>query len=126
MNQLMVRGHAQGTWKLAQFGHWLLYAAIVVTLLAVSDAALAQSSGAGMINFPIVDQVLCGFIQYSRSRLAPLIAVIVVAFAVIGHWLGEGRMWSALMYAGLGLGVILGIGSIVSRMEGVSLGSACF
>lgn len=89
-------------------------------LLGLSAEASASTS---MMSFPIIDDILCGFLAYSRTKLAPLIAVIVIIFSVVGHWLGSGKMWSTLLYVGLGLGLILGIGTAVANFTGV--GNSC-
>lgn len=97
---------------------------IAVLLACVGTEAMAQSSGAAsMMSFPLIDDFLCGFLSYSRTRLAPMVAVIVIVFSVVGHWLGSSKMWGTLLYVGLGLGVILGIGTVVANYTGV--GSSC-
>ena len=95
--------------------------ALACALLAFAAAVRADT--AGSFSFPIVDAILCGFWSYSRLRLAPLIAAIVVVFSVVGQWLGHGRMWSTLLYVGLGLGIILGIGSLIATQTGA--GASC-
>jgi len=91
-------------------------------LMAIATAARADT-GSGTFSFPIVDSILCGFWAYSKTRLAPMIAAIVVLFSVVGQWLGHGRMWSVLLYIGLGLGIILGIGALIATQTGV--GASC-
>ena len=90
-------------------------------LLALASAARADTGGS--FSFPIVDSILCGFWSYSKTRLAPMIAAIVVLFSVVGQWLGHGRMWAVLLYIGLGLGIILGIGALIATQTGV--GASC-
>ena len=98
--------------------------ALACALLAIAVAARADTAGGnGTFSFPIVDAILCGFWSYSKTRLAPMIAAIVVVFSVVGQWLGHGRMWSTLLYIGLGLGIILGIGSLIATQTGV--GASC-
>jgi hypothetical protein len=100
--------------------------ALASVLLAVAIAFAARADTAGgsnAFNFPIVDSILCGFWSYSKTRLAPMIAAIVVIFSVVGQWLGQGRMWSTLLYIGLGLGIILGIGSLIATQTGA--GASC-
>jgi len=98
--------------------------ALSCVLLAIAVAARADTvGGSGTFSFPIVDAILCGFWSYSKTRLAPMIAAIVVVFSVVGQWLGHGRMWSTLLYIGLGLGIILGIGSLIATQTGV--GASC-
>lgn len=109
MNSLKSRNH-----------RWPLLAACV--LMALATAARADT-GSGSFSFPIVDSILCGFWAYSKTRLAPMIAAIVVLFSVVGQWLGHGRMWSVLLYIGLGLGIILGIGALIATQTGV--GASC-
>lgn len=101
--------------------HRMLAVAALATLLAcVGTDAMAQST---TMSFPLIDDFLCGFLSYSRTRLAPMVAVIVIVFSVVGHWLGNSKMWGTLLYVGLGLGVILGIGTVVANYTGV--GSSC-
>jgi hypothetical protein len=93
-------------------------------LLAIAWTARADvAGGSNAFSFPIVDSILCGFWSYSKTRLAPMIAAIVVIFSVVGQWLGHGKMWSTLLYIGLGLGIILGIGTLISTQTGV--GASC-
>jgi hypothetical protein len=77
----------------------------------------AQSN---VIAFPVIDQLLCGFISYSKSKLAPYIAVLCVTLSVIGHWLGMSRLWGALLYVAMGLGLIMGIGTVITNATGAS------
>ena len=93
------------------------------SLLALACVAHAQAGGGETFSFPIVDSILCGFWPYSKTRLAPMIAAIVVLFSVVGQWLGHGRMWSVLLYIGLGLGIILGIGALIAAETGA--GASC-
>lgn len=95
---------------------WVVAAAFV--LLA---AWPVQAHAASVFNgFPLVDDVLCGFFAYSRTKLAPMIAGIVLVFSVVGHWLGSGKMWSTMLYVGLGLGIVLGAGSALASYTGVA------
>jgi hypothetical protein len=100
---------------------WTWFALAGGTLLAMASAARADSGNS--FSFPIVDSILCGFWSYSKTRLAPMIAAIVVLFSVVGQWLGHGRMWAVLLYIGLGLGIILGIGALIATQTGV--GASC-
>jgi len=100
----------------------LLMLTLLAMLVLSSGAVHAQSTG-NVMNFPIIDEFLCGFISYSKNRLAPMIAIIVVIFSIVGHWLGSGKMWNVLLYVGLGIGVILGIGSVIARYS--SLAQSC-
>lgn len=92
-----------------------LITAIVMLFMMAPDFAHAQSSGGGGFNFPVVDDLICGFISYSKGKLAPLIAAAVIIFAILGQWLGMGKMWGTLMYVGIGLGVILGIMTFIGK-----------
>ncbi|HEX4510553.1 MAG TPA: hypothetical protein VH328_10750 [Burkholderiaceae bacterium] len=92
-------------------------------LMTLASIVHAQTSGGDTFSFPIVDSILCGFWAYSKTRLAPMIAAIVVLFSVVGQWLGHGRMWSVLLYIGLGLGIILGIGALIAAETGA--GASC-
>jgi uncharacterized membrane protein YuzA (DUF378 family) len=71
----------------------------------------------------VVDEIVCGFVSYARSKLAPMLAVGVVILAIIGHWLGVAKMWSQILYVGIGLGVIMGIATAFARYG--SMGSTC-
>jgi hypothetical protein len=73
---------------------------ILVTHLANSHAQTTN------ISFPVIDQLMCGFISYSKSKLAPYIAVLSIMIGVIGHWLGMNR--------------IMGIGSVVTSATGAT------
>src|ERR1700753_3274868 len=75
---------------------------LVAGLMALVTSAQADTDGT-IFTFPIVVSILCGFWSYSKTRLAPMIAAIVVLFSVVGQWLGHARMWSVLHYIGLGL-----------------------
>jgi hypothetical protein len=88
-----------------------------LALLAAPEPAHAASVFNG---FPLVDDVLCGFFAYSRTKLAPMIAGVVLVFSVVGHWLGSGKMWSTMLYVGLGLGIVLGTGSALASYTGVA------
>ncbi|ARN21413.1 hypothetical protein [Piscinibacter gummiphilus] len=95
---------------------WLVAAAFLLLL-----AWPVQAHAASVFNgFPLVDDVLCGFFAYSRTKLAPMIAGIVLVFSVVGHWLGSGKMWSTMLYVGLGLGIVLGAGSALASYTGVA------
>jgi hypothetical protein len=98
---------------------WIAFAG--AGLLALASTANADTGNS--FSFPIVDSILCGFWSYSKTRLAPMIAAIVVLFSVVGQWLGHGRMWAVLLYIGLGLGIILGIGALIATQTGV--GASC-
>lgn len=95
--------------------------AIGVLMLVAPEHAYAQSTG--NLDLPIVDNMICGFIGYTRSKLAPMVAVAVVILSIIGHWLGVSKMWSQFLYVGVGLGVIMGILTAVGNMSGI--GSSC-
>lgn len=96
--------------------------ALLAALLAVAVACVPTSAHAASVfnGFPLVDDVLCGFFAYSRTKLAPMIAGIVLVFSVVGHWLGSGKMWSTMLYVGLGLGIVLGAGSALASYTGVA------
>ena len=99
----------------------LILGSIVLTLMVMHGSAHAQTTTS--VDFPVVDNILCGFISYCKGKLAPMIAVVVITLSVVGHWLGSGKMWSVLLYVGLGLGLILGIGSAVANYS--SMASSC-
>jgi hypothetical protein len=85
-------------------------------LLQLNDS-FAQTTN---FSFPVMDQLMCGFISYSKSKLAPYIAVLSVMIGVIGHWLGMSRIWGLLLYVSMGLGLIMGIGSVVTSATGAT------
>lgn len=96
-------------------------AGLLALLAAVLCAVPLDAHAASVFNgFPLVDDVLCGFFAYSRTKLAPMIAGIVLIFSVVGHWLGSGKMWSTMLYVGLGLGIVLGAGSALASYTGVA------
>jgi hypothetical protein len=110
--------------KTRSVGQCAVRLALAAGLLAMAWVARADAGGgSNAFSFPIVDSILCGFWAYSKTRLAPMIAAIVVIFSVVGQWLGHGKMWSTLLYIGLGLGIILGIGALISTQTGV--GASC-
>ena len=111
----VARGHDRTRRRAALAGLSVLAAASV--LLAWPEPAQAASVFNG---FPLVDDVLCGFFAYSRTKLAPMIAGVVLVFSVVGHWLGSGKMWSTMLYVGLGLGIVLGTGSALAAYTGVA------
>jgi hypothetical protein len=88
---------------------------VFVIIISYSEVIFAQST---TLTFPVIDQLMCGFIVYSKSKLAPYIAVICVVITVIGHWLGITKIWGALLYISIGLGLIMGIGSIITSVTG--------
>ena len=96
--------------------------AATMLMLASALVLLPQTAQAASVfnGFPLVDDVLCGFFAYSRTKLAPMIAGIVLIFSVVGHWLGSGKMWSTMLYVGLGLGIVLGAGSALASYTGVA------
>lgn len=97
-------------------------AAAALLVLASALVLVPQPAEAASVfnGFPLVDDVLCGFFAYSRTKLAPMIAGIVLVFSVVGHWLGSGKMWSTMLYVGLGLGIVLGAGSALASYTGVA------
>lgn len=98
-----------------------LAAAALLVLASASVLVPQPAEAASVFNgFPLVDDVLCGFFAYSRTKLAPMIAGIVLVFSVVGHWLGSGKMWSTMLYVGLGLGIVLGAGSALASYTGVA------
>ena len=96
---------------------WVLLPLLTLLLSLCPEPAHAASVFNG---FPLVDDVLCGFFAYSRTKLAPMIAGVVLVFSVVGHWLGSGKMWSTMLYVGLGLGIVLGTGSALASYTGVA------
>jgi hypothetical protein len=96
-------------------------AALFTAWMLVPEAAWAQWGGG--ISFPVLDTLFCQFISYSKSKLAPYIAVLVIIIGVIGHWLGATKVWGALLYVAIGLGVIMGIGSVIANATGA--GASC-
>jgi hypothetical protein len=88
---------------------------LFIFTLIVSSNTEAQTSN---ITFPVIDQLMCGFIVYSKSKLVPYIAVLCVVISVIGHWLGMTKIWGALLYISMGLGLVMGIGSVISGVTG--------
>ncbi len=87
----------------------------IIVIIFYAQEIFAQSTA---LTFPVIDQLMCGFIVYSKSKLAPYIAVICVVITVIGHWLGITKIWGALLYISIGLGLIMGIGSIITNVTG--------
>lgn len=98
------------------------HAPLAIGLLVAAVLCLPVDAHAASVfnGFPLVDDVLCGFFAYSRTKLAPMIAGIVLIFSVVGHWLGSGKMWSTMLYVGLGLGIVLGAGSALASYTGVA------
>ena len=90
---------------------------IFLVLLFQLNDSFAQTTN---FSFPVIDQLMCGFISYSKSKLAPYIAVLSVMIGVIGHWLGMSRIWGSLLYVSMGLGLIMGIGSVVTSATGAT------
>ena len=88
---------------------------ILIILILHSKLAFGQTT---TISFPVIDQLMCGFIVYSKGKLAPYIAVLCVVISVIGHWLGMAKIWGALLYVSMGLGLIMGIGSVITSVTG--------
>lgn len=107
---------------MAPTGHLSRQSSLAVCLLVAAVLCLPVDAQAASVfnGFPLVDDVLCGFFAYSRTKLAPMIAGIVLIFSVVGHWLGSGKMWSTMLYVGLGLGIVLGAGSALASYTGVA------
>jgi len=95
----------------------LLITTICFLLSLFSLSATAQSM---TISFPVIDQLMCGFIIYTKGKLAPYIAVLCIVISVIGHWLGMTKIWGSLLYISMGLGLIMGIGSVITSATGTS------
>jgi uncharacterized membrane protein len=95
-------------------------ALVVMGVVLVSASASAM---AATMNFPIIDDLLCGFNNYLRNRFAPMIGAIVIIMSMIGHWLGAGKVWAVLMYVGMGLGLIFAIGGLIASYT--SAGASC-
>jgi hypothetical protein len=87
--------------------------------MAIPQTAWAETS----FSFPVLDDMMCGFIAYAKSKLAPYIAVLAIIVGVIGHWLGATKVWGLLLYVILGLGIIMGIGAAVVQATGS--GASC-
>lgn len=102
--------------KLSQFEviFKTIFFTLLLTHLAISHAQTTN------ISFPVIDQLMCGFISYSKSKLAPYIAVLSIMIGVIGHWLGMNRIWGVLLYVSMGLGLIMGIGSVITSATGAT------
>ncbi len=106
-----------------RFRNYITSSFLVIALwLLVPDQAYAQA-GANLFEFPVLDEFFCGFIAYSKSRLAPYIAVLTIIIGVIGHWLGATKVWGLLLYVVLGLGIIMGIGAAIVRAT--NAGTTC-
>jgi hypothetical protein len=102
-----------------QYGGWIKVFLICVGVIICLDPILSYAQS-NVISFPVIDQLMCGFISYSKSKLAPYIAVLCVTLSVIGHWLGMSRLWGALLYVAMGLGLIMGIGTVITNATGSS------
>jgi hypothetical protein len=95
--------------------NWLVVICMMAAICLVMFAPQPAFAADSIFNFPIVDEFMCGFISYSRGKLAPMIAVGVIVFAIIGHWLGMSKMWGSFLYVGIGFGVIMGIVTAFGR-----------
>ncbi|MEI7738780.1 MAG: hypothetical protein WCJ99_08605 [Betaproteobacteria bacterium] len=95
----------------------LLITTICLLLSLFSLSATAQSMA---MSFPVIDQLMCGFIIYTKGKLAPYIAVLCIVISVIGHWLGMTKIWGSLLYISMGLGLIMGIGTVITSATGTS------
>lgn len=84
----------------------------LIALMVIPEAAWANMS------FPIIDDLMCSFISYSKSRLAPYVACLCVIIGVVGHWLGAAKIWGTLLFIALGLGIIMGIGVVIASSTG--------
>ncbi len=92
----------------------------VAGLLVIPNLAHAQFGSGTALNFPILDDLFCGFISYSKHKLAPYVAVSAIIAGVIGHWLGATKIWGTLLYVALGIGLIMGIGVIIGNATGAA------
>lgn len=93
----------------------LMSITFLICLIFYLTDSIAQTT---TISFPVIDQLMCGFISYSKSKLAPYVAVLSVMIGVIGHWLGMNRIWGMLLYISMGLGLIMGIGTVITSATG--------
>lgn len=98
----------------------LVACAALTALVVYPNLAHAQFSSVGGLSFPILDDLFCGFITYSKGKLAPYVAVSAVIAGVIGHWLGAAKIWGTLLYVALGIGLIMGIGVIIASATGAA------
>ena len=94
--------------------------AALVALIIIPEFAWAQYSS---MSFPIIDQLMCGFISYSKTKLAPYVACLCVIIGVVGHWLGAAKVWGTMLYIAMGLGIIMGIGLVIASATGA--GASC-
>lgn len=98
----------------------------LVAFLAIGALLLSAPShahAADFFDFPIVNDIMCGFIGYMKSKLAPMIAGAVLIVTIIGQWMGVVKLWGTLFYVGMGFGVILGIMSLFAKYA--SLPASC-
>jgi type IV secretory pathway VirB2 component (pilin) len=96
----------------------------ILTFVIASTFQVDAYAQATTFNFPIIDNFMCGLIAWFKGKLAPVMAVLIIICTVVGHWLGMLKMWGTLFFVGVGLGVIVGIGSIVaSAVPGI--GTSC-
>jgi hypothetical protein len=77
--------------------------------------AAGPAHAASVFDLPIVTDILCGFLNFCRSQLVPILAAVLVVFAVLGHLMGISKMWGMLLYIAFGLGLIGGAGSYIVR-----------
>lgn len=83
---------------------------------------IPEAAWAADLDFPIVDELMCGFIKYSKTKLAPYVAVLAIIIGVVGHWLGATKVWGTILYVAIGLGIIGGIGAAIATATG---GTGC-
>ncbi|MFN7693453.1 MAG: TrbC/VirB2 family protein [Burkholderiales bacterium] len=93
--------------------------ALKAAMLVFVLMSATHANAADILNFPIVDDILCSVVRYLSTKFAPLIAVIVIGAAAIGHMLGVGKIWGTMIVVLLLIGIILGIGAIVARFPNV-------
>lgn len=77
--------------------------------------AAGPAHAASVMDFPIITDILCGFLAFCRGQLVPILAAVLVIFAVLGHLMGVSKMWGMLLYIAFGLGLIGGVGAYIVR-----------
>ena len=90
----------------------------LLALLAIGAllaSAPSHAHAAELFDFPIVNDLICGFVSYSKNKLTPMIAGGVVIMTIIGQWMGVVKMWDKLFYVGMGFGAIFGIMSLFGK-----------
>jgi hypothetical protein len=80
-----------------------------------AENALAASYNSGLASFDFIEGYMCDIFKFMRTKLAVMIFLTIAAATLVGKLLGESKGFGGLIWAGIILGILLGMGTIASR-----------